>query len=104
MSLDLGQELACMMREVVHSLKSVEALYHVPYLGRQVAAASELERSAGGQGKSCRHSISALCSHSQSSILDCLLRREPIMRCDAIKSSQQSLFGLSISQTWIQAQ
>lgn len=41
---------------------------------------------------------------SQSSSLDCLLRREPIMRCDAIKSSQQSLFGLSISQTWIQAQ
>lgn len=49
-----------MMREFVHSLKSVEALSHVPYLGRQVTAASELERNAGGQEKSCRHSISAL--------------------------------------------
>lgn len=58
MSLDLGQELACMMREVVQSLKSVEALYHVPYLGRQVTAVSKPGRNAGGQG-SCRHSKSA---------------------------------------------
>ena len=70
MSLDLGQELACMMREVVHSLKSVEALYHASYLGRQVAAASELGRNAGGQEKSCRHSISALTA-SRPSLIAC---------------------------------